>query len=202
MSYVFLKVSDRHEHRQNPTWFAVSEGRIETISVSNSYDQYGQNISASDAGDYLELASQKAVDLANEIDQNYGDVEYENDRPVRFTLLDCVTAYDDHDIFQKVIESLEEGVDYKLEETMFAGFNYHDGNNWQTISVDSIDDNHSHEIEDDEEMIARLNAALENAEFETAGVGTETHRHEDAVVTYSQFQCAWEYATITFDEQD
>jgi hypothetical protein len=200
MSYLFLKTSDHNEQLQNPTWFAVSEDRIEVMSVSVSYDDYGQKISASDAGDYLEILSQKAAEIAN-IEWNDQDAEGD-DFVKKFKVGDTISAYERTLEFDAILSLCEEGVDYKLEETQFSGFNYHDGHKWQTISVDSIDDNNSHEIEEDEEIIARLNAALENAEFESEGFGIETRRHEDAVVTYSQFQSAWEYATITFDEQD
>lgn len=201
--YTFLKSADRYEHRDNPMWWAVSSDRIESLAVSDSYDQFGQKISPSDAGDYLDLISDAAVSLANEIDANYGDVEYEDEaaRPIRFKLHSVVSAFDDHDIFSQIVEKLEEGRDYRLEETQFEGFNFWDGSNFKTIVVSSFDDNNTHEIEEDESIIARLNAALENGELVSEGFGTKTFRYQDAEIKYSQFQAAWEYAEITLDNE-
>jgi len=189
MAYVFLKSADSHEHRQNPVWWAVSADRIETMPVSSSYDRYGQKISASDAGDYLELLNQDAVDAAN----NAASVEFEAG--------DYVSAYEHAAAFNAVVNSCVRGIDYSLEETTFEGFTYWDGHNWQTVVVSSFDDNNTHEIEDDPETVARLNAALENAEFFAEGCGQKFCRFKDAEVTYSNLADRFEYAEITLDHE-
>ena len=199
MAYIFLKSADRHEHRNNPRWWAISEDRIETLDVSDSYDQFGQRISSSDAGDYLEILSQAAADVANQAyneDVEPGDEGFK----VAFEVGENVNAYDQCAVFDAIIESdLQDGVDYNLKCTQFDGFNYWDGSNWKTIVTNAPDGNETHEIEDDKGIIARLNEALENEEFVKEGFGTKTFRYKDAEITYSQFSSAWEYAEITLD---
>lgn len=199
MAYIFLKSADRSEHRDNPRWWAISKDRIETLNVSGSYDQFGQSISSRDAGDYLEIISQAAADVANET-WNEPDAEG-SDFVTRFKVGDNVSAYEYELEFDEIITQCEEGVDYKLERTKFSGFNYWNGSNWKTIVTSAPDGNETHEIESDEEIVARLNEAMENEEFIKEGFGTKTYRYKDAEITYSQFSSAWEYCEITLNNE-
>lgn len=202
MSYVFLKSADRHEHRQNPVWYAVSKDRIEMLNVSDAYDQYGQQISSSDAGDYIEILTQEAAQVANEVwNDPFANEDDPNSFLEKFTIGDYISAYDYRLEFDEVITQCKENVDYEIHKTQFEGFTYWDGHNWKSIVVSSIDDNNTHEIEDDEEIIFRLNTALENGEFVKDGFGTKTYRYKDAEITYSQFSSAWEYAEITLNNE-
>lgn len=196
MAHQFLKSA----YEFDGTYEAISENRIETLNVSDTYDQYGQKISASDAGDHLELLTETAVELAND---TWNEVDAEDeDYVVKFTIGDIVSAYENSDVYREITNNCEEEVDYNVFKSTCQGFNYWDGNNWRTIVTSSEDDGGvTHEIEDDEEIIARLEAAIENMEFEKEGFGTRTYRYADAIVVESQFSDAWEEYSITLDNE-
>lgn len=196
MAHQFLKSA----YEFDGNYEAISEGRIKTLNVSDTYDQYGQKISASDAGDHLELLTETAVKWANDT-WNEHDAEGE-DYVVKFQIGDIVSAYEHGMEYNKVVTQCEEEIDYNVFKSTCQGFNYWDGNNWRTIVTSSEDDSGvTHEIEDDEEIIARLEAAIENMEFEKEGFGTRTYRYADAIVVESQFSSAWEKYSITLDNE-
>lgn len=178
---IFLKTAYEFDGH----YLAIHADKIETLNVSDSYDNFGQKISASDAGDYLEINKDLAVEVDGELRQ--------------FSAGENVCAYDDRYAYDDLIRTFEDGEEITIFRTEFSGFNFWDGHNWKTVVVSSIDDQVTHEIEDDEEIIARLNEALENEEFESEGFGTKNYRYKDAKITYSQFSGAWEYADITLD---
>lgn len=183
MATIFLKL--QHDHDNEGKYFAIDESKIETLNVSDSYDQFGQKISASDAGDYLE------------INQDIEFVPDYQDESLKFEAGTNISAYEQGEDFDTIVNSFPGYI--TLHRTTFQGFNYWNGNNHRTVSVDSIDDSHSHEIETDETIIARLNEALENKEEHSAGPGTVTYRHKDVEIVKSNWQGHWEEYTITLD---
>lgn len=197
MAYLFLKTSDSHEHRANPVWYAIDESKIETLAVSSSYDQYGQRISSSDAGDYLSLDDSGAVQFANDV---YNEQEGNNDdeRENLFKVGQNILAFDNSQLFDALADETALGI--TTYRTEFSGFNYWDGHNWKTVSLDGWDtDSSTHTIETDETIIARLNEAIENKEWDRDEPGMEIYRFKDAEITDSAWQGTWEEYSITLD---
>lgn len=184
MATVFLKLA-YDEHREGK-YFAIEESKIETLNVSDSYDRHGQKISAGDAGDYLEILQ---------------DCEFENEEGEieTFEKGTNLSAYDNRTGFDTLVEKYEDGKEIRIHRTEFQGFNYHDGHNWRTVSVSTIDDDNEYEIEGDEEIIARLNEALENKEFHHETPGIKVYRHKDVEIKDSCWQGTWEDYTLTID---
>lgn len=196
MAYKFLKSA----YEFDGEYLAISEGRIETLNVSDTYDQFGQKVSSADAGDHLQLLSETAAKCANDT-WNEPDAEG-SEYVVKFKIGDVVSAYEHGMEYEEVITQCEEGADYNVVKSTCQGFNYWNGNNWRTIVTSSEDGGGvTHDIEDDEEIIARLEAAIENKEFEKEGFGTRTYRYADAIIVESQFSSAWEKYSITLDNE-
>jgi len=164
---------------------AISEDRIETLNVSDCYADYGQRISNSDAGDSLELLSERAVLIANG--------ESDEDDVNGHKIGDSIYAYDDSATFDLILEDklLKEGEDYSLNCDTCEGFTFWDGHNWQTITTSANNGEPSHSIVDDEELIKELNAAIENKEFEKEGFGRKIYTHDGWVVIDSYCQGEW-----------
>ncbi len=194
MATIFLKL--QHDHDNEGKYFAIDESKIETLNVSDSYDQFGQRIGPDDAGDYLELTSIEAAVLANDC---HNDIEGndDDDRENPYTAGMNIVAYENAELFDAVCDNPRLGV--VTHRTTFEGFNYWNGSNFRTLSLSSIDDSHSHEIETDEAIIARLNESLENMEEVSEGRGLTTYRYKDVEVIESHYAGAWEEYTITLD---
>ena len=177
-------------------YFAIDAEKIKEIPESDTYDRFGQPISAGEAGNYLELKTQKAVDVAN---QAYHDFHAEwDDTEVlqHFSIGDEILAYEDSNSYDSVVKSgtLEEGVDYDVTSTWVKGFNYWDGSNWKSIIVEREHtgrDNTSHQILDDQELIARLNEVIENKKFVKSGFGKEVYQSGNWEIVVSNFQGSW-----------
>lgn len=190
MATIFLKLANDHNNEKK--YFAIDETKIEELNVSDSYDQYGQRISTSDAGDYLEINETVTIETESDWIDEPNEIE-------TFEAGTNVTAFDQHEAFAALIEKYEDGKEVTLHETKFSGFNYWDGHNWRTVSVSSVDDSHEYEIETDETIVARLNEALENKEEYSTGPGTVTYRYKDIEIVESNWQGHWEEYTITLD---
>jgi len=208
MATIFLKLAN--DENREKKHFAIEESKMETLNVCESYDQYGQKIGPDDAGDYLEILTQEAADKANEIKNNFDDYDTtapddEAPKP-RFSIGDNVLAYNDRDIFLALVEEFEDEKEIRIHRTKFQGFVYHDGHNWRTVSVSTIDDDNEYELEGNEEIIARLNEALENKEEHSTGPGKVTYRYKDAEIVKSSWPGNWEQYTITlnndFEEEE
>lgn len=178
--YTFLKPANDFEG----VYYAIPSERIETINVSDTYDQYGQSVSAEDAGDYIEILSQECADSVNEeFDESYEVGTH-------------ISAFSEGNEFYHIESLFVEDVDYRVYRETIEGFNYWDGSNWKTIVVSG--DYPTHEIEEDEEIVKRLNDALENKQYVSDGFGIETYESDECVIELRQFSSAWETYTIEF----
>ena len=86
--------------------FAVGYNDFQKTYVCDIYNRNGQRISHDDAGSYLILWSDKAVNLMNTLDNQLGGEEW--------SMGDYVYAYDYHGLFWDFMENQDyvEGVDY------------------------------------------------------------------------------------------
>ena len=179
------------------------------MNVSDSYDSYGQQISAYDAGDYIVLKSQKAADIANAIDSGWDDDDEtieewlaENELPKTFEVGDAVSAFENQFEFNYIEKHCEEGKDYEMECETFEGFDYWDGHNFQTIVLKSETAPVEWEIEDDEEIIADLNAAIENMQWDKEVSGRDYYRCGSAQIAKSRWQGDWEKYSVNLKFYD
>jgi len=177
-------------------YFAIDAEKISEIPESDTYDRFGQSVSAGDAGNYLELKTQKAVEVAN-IAYHDSHAEWDDTEVLQhFSIGDEILAYEDSNSYDSVVKSgtLEEGVDYDVTSTWVKGFNYWDGHNWKTVVVEREHtgrDNTSHQILDDQELMAELNEAIENKKFVKSEFGKEKYQSDRWEIVVNNFQGSW-----------
>lgn len=178
-------------------YFAIDSAKIETLNVSDTYDQYGQNVSASDAGDSIELLSNSAVSIANG--------ESENDQNNGYEIGNIISAYDNGATFDLILDDklLKEGVDYNSYKETVKGFTYWDGHNWKTVTTQVENGEPTHEIVTDETLIAELNKAIEEKELEGEGFGRKIYKGNGFVIVDSFWEGTWsEYEIVPEDEYE
>jgi len=168
--YAFIKSKD--SERNNPILAISCE--IETLAMSDTYGNYGQKVSPSDAGDYCLLLTQNAVKVANEYNE-------QNDNENSYVIDDVINAYEDRYLYNNLSESCKEG-DLEFYKATLEGFNYYDGNNWATVSVDADFGETSHTFVKDEELIKKLNEAIESKEWVNDGFGTKTYQTDEFII--------------------
>lgn len=176
---VFIK--RRHDFTEQPYHYAVNAAEIKTLEVSSTYDQFGQLVSHEDAGDCIELVSEKAVRMANE---TRGEV---------FQVGDMFTAMEEN--FDDLLGELSEGEDYVKYFPTVEGFNYWDGNNNRSILVDGdgFEQDWEMEIESDKKTVASLKRICKSTErgdgLDDRGITTYTRRN--GVVKSSRWAGHW-----------
>lgn len=188
-NYLFLT----ENNNEGPSrYFAINPVIIETLNLSETYDQFGQTISHGDAGDSITLLTDKAVKIANDAYNEEFSAEESYDGYVnKYETGDFVSAYDFCECFDAVIEKSESGIDYEEDFTTVKGFTYWDGSNWKTITVEQNEYEPTHNVVD-EDLTKELNQAIENKSFETKGFGCEVSRGGDYAIIESQWQGSWD----------
>lgn len=199
--YMFL--TDNYSEGQD-IYYAIHESEIETLFVSHTYVN-GQLISDSDAGDYITINSENAVKIANDAYNEYyaDDADDEREYVEKFSIGDIISAYDFANVYSNVRSACEENIDYTDFRTTCRGFNYFDGNNWQTITVACEFGETSHKILDDKDLIHELNEAIEKREFEAEGFGKKIYTAGDYVVVDDYCQGKWaSYKVMTKEDYE
>lgn len=163
-------------------WLAISKGRIETLNVSDTYDN-GQIISNSDAGDSIMLISEKAVKLANDKFNEDNEDEYIN----KFEIGDYVYDYDFGNEFDAVQGNCIDGEDFIFYKSTVKGFNFWNGHNWDTITVAVEDGEPSHELNEDQELENELNQVIENMFFIEEKHGKRIFETDEYIIIESAF---------------
>lgn len=109
--------------------FAIDADKLQPMNLADAYDKYGQLWGHCDAGDYIEILSEKCADFMAQVGLE------------GWTIGDNFSAYDEAGIFDEILDSEElvEGSDYSLTQTQVTGFTYWDGHNWRSIVLDCAD---------------------------------------------------------------
>lgn len=200
-NYIFLTKN----FTEGPTiYFAIPADKIETLNLSDTYDQFGQIISSCDAGDSIELLSEKAVAIANKELENENE-GWENTEEDLYKIGAVISAYDSHHIYDTILEGLEkhciEGEDFNAYKETVKGCTYWNGHNWQTVTVSKDYGEPSHSIIDDENLVAELNEAIENKEFEKERFGIKIYKAGGYVIVDNYCQGAWASYELTTEEE-
>lgn len=218
-NYIFLK--DNNE--QGPTtYYAISKEKIEKLNVCDTYTDYGQLVGHYDAGDYSieNSASDAYRSCEKAIKEKFGvEATFTEEGIVKeIDGEEVPSSYDDeHDVdydvekanklFNLAIEIQDFIEEWRKENEVFntcEGFDYWDGHNWQTITVSSeLDGEPSHSIVDDENLVAELNKAIEEREFQSEGFGEKIYEGNGYKVIDSAFEGHWEsYMVIPVDQYE
>lgn len=187
--YIFLAKTEKYGDVE---YFAIPESNIEILNVCDTYGFYGQQVSSSEAGDFLSLSTQKAVDFANQAYHNNHNEENEEVKQ-KWSIGDYISAYDFSEFDEILKSSLKEGVDYSVTYTECKGFNFWDGSNWKTIMV--AHDNYNNfdwEVITDKSIIKRLRTAISKMKWHSKGPGYDFYKHGSVDITEFYWQGAWE----------
>jgi len=184
--YQFI-TANNEDNRIGLVYLAISQ-EIETLAMSDTYCNYGQQIGADDAGDSVELLTDAAVKVANDAyNEEYSHEDDYDEYINKYQIGDNVSAYDFWSVYQSIINSDLKYPDVEFHKSKLKGFNYWDGSNWATVSVDADFGETSHTLVEDEELIENLNKAIEEMEFVKEGSGTKTYKTDEYVIFTSQF---------------
>jgi hypothetical protein len=172
------------------TYFAIDSERIETLNVSDTYDQFGQRISSYDAGDYVEITNfEKFSELHPELVES-----------VRMSKDDILCFDGDSDVFFE-LEKIGEGDYFNFYFTECKGFNYWNGNNWRTIvSEHSGIEQPEWEIVEDKKLNKRLRTALGKKVEVGKGFAMIEYKHGKVSITKNLHAGAWEDFFLEIDE--
>ena len=168
------------------TLYIVEASNFETVAISDTYDQYGQKVEAGNAGDHLVILSEKAATIAAE------EAEKE------FAVNEIVAAFDNSTAYDAIVNHADtvEGTDYELYRDTCKAYNYWNGNNWRTISIQMDNAEPTHTQLSDEEA-APILAAYEAAEFpHEYQSGYKVSEQDGYTFTKSQFAGAFYSAEV------
>lgn len=183
-TYSFIKKANVEAGIENP-WLAINVDRIETLNVSDCYDSNGQQIDPYSAGDTLSLLTTAAVEVANKVSK-------EEDYDFTYNINEIISAPDGgpYDEIVKALEKSEliESTDYAFEKQTVKGFNYWNGHNWRTVAVESDNNEPEYELCDDQDLIDRMNKAIEECEYSSECRGFTYFEHPDFSIKKSAFQ--------------
>lgn len=184
--YVFLKKADDSED----VYYAIDPAKIETMNLCDTYDQFGQKLGHTDAGDYhpdnsyspayeecLKAVAEKFVVNTEGAMFRGDEIEFEDDPGNLKEIQAFVTAW------------IEENQNLETCE----GFTYWNGHNWQTIITACEQDSAiTHQVVDDE-TLAELAHAIESREFVKEAFGEKIYKSDNGYyVIDSYVQGAWE----------
>lgn len=174
MSYIFIKENTFGDNKEVP-FLAIPETSINNMNISDTWGDYGQTVSASDVGDSIELKTDLAVEIANEKAK-----ELELD--IIFSVGGFILSYVYDELYDFLIDNLNEHEDYVKYCSTCEGFNYWGGSNFKTITVSCEFGEPSHMLIDDEALISELNEAIEDSVFVCEGFGTKKYETEKYIV--------------------
>ena len=175
----------KSQHEENAKLLLVDIA-WEELNISDTYDNYGQRVSSSDAGDHIAIGKTFEEKFVNDDDE---EVELKEG--------DVISAYDNSELFDWIWEKTK-GKDNEYFEFHYqtvTGFNYWDGNNHKTIVIADSYNDPTHEVLEGEEYDQMI-AEYETAEKIKEGFGTETLLSKNFVYTVSNFSGAFEVATV------
>lgn len=202
-TYIFL--TEKDSNRQE--YFAISADRIETLNLHACYDQHGQEVGHYNAADYHfdNSESDAKINCLEAIAEKFG---------IDISPLDIVedgegyvVEHEDGEEIQR-IEEINVFVNEWLKEnqniTTVEGFTYWDGHNWQTIITDDGDypGIATHDVVDDEQLIAELNKAIEDREFVKEDFGKKIHEANGYTIISSLYASDWEAYCLVSDETE
>jgi hypothetical protein len=167
--------------------------------LHTAYGKYGQQVGHDNAGDCLEILTQDAAQIANDVynDQEGNEAdEYEH----KYNVGSIVSAYDNSTVFDSLLGN--EGVGAFI--TTAEGFTYWDGHNHRTIilSSDNPDFEGEWSVVEDDELIAELNAVINEMEFVGESTGVKSYKSPSGKwgIDDSCWQGTWAKYEITLME--
>jgi hypothetical protein len=176
------------------TYFAIDSDKIETLNVSDCYDNNGQQVGAYNASDYISLTSEDAEILNKWCNTNAEKLDDEEGTKYCFVQGDIIMGDDFRfDIFTGTISK------DSIMRTTCKGFTFWNGNNHKTITVSVEHGEPTHSIVTDEKLIEKLNNAIENKGEGASSFGQISYLFEDVSIVNSAYATSFATYEITFN---
>jgi len=187
------------------TYYAIDAEKIKEIPESDTYDRYGQQIGHEAAGDYHidnDYSSAKQ-DCIAAIEEKFGykvSIDYKNGVEVIENtetdewISEQIDPTEAGELISDINSFISEWGNENSTITALRGFNYWDGHNWKTVVVEREHtgrDNTSHQILDDQELIAELNEAIETSNRTIYEFGKEKYQSDNWEIVVNNFQGSW-----------
>ena len=190
-------IKKTNEEDEQVKYLAIGEERIKDMYLHDTYNDYGQLVGYTDAGDWSVLNHScdlyqdclKAIkeQFLNGLDTDY--IEINDDFSIYWFGWDL----DGNNISlseEKKTEIQNWIKEYEEKNSKYGecrGFNYHDGNNWESVIVyNEYGENTNYEEVTDEELIAELNEAIDKSSLHKEGAGHREYRYSEwSVISYS-----------------
>lgn len=166
----------------------MNENQFEIVALSDTYGNYGQKIERGDAGDYIQLLTQEAVDFANTHNEEGNNIN-------EFSIDDIISAYDDCQLVCDIIEYLN-SESYALTQEMVLAHTYWDGHNWKTITIEVETNEPSHVRVNSEKEKEILSEYFRFDDYNKDGAGLERANGEAYFFVRSNWQGSYELATV------
>lgn len=196
-TYKFIKPTETENGER--TYLAVTYAMIEKKPLADCYARYGQKVGNNNAGDYFQLHTQEACDVANAALTQNEDIEPKDpDFIVKFTPSDwtTVSAYEDTAAFDAIMEKFGDSSEHAtLEQVEEEVIEYWDGRNWRTkyLTGEAPD----YELVDDEELEVELNKAIHDMVATKEQGGFEYYESEKYFIHQSHWQGDFEIYQLT-----
>lgn len=190
MKNPFIFLVNKFNPESECMYFAIDSSRIETLNVSDTYDRWGQPISSYDAGDFVEITDFVKFSLQHpELVESMRMSE------------DDILCFDGHsDIFFE-LERIGEGDYFNFYFTECRGFNYWNGNNWQTILLEhSGIEEPEWKIVEDKNLNKRLRTALSKKVEVGKGFTMIEYKHGKVSIIKNLHAGAWEDFLLEINE--
>lgn len=184
MSYTFIK--KRFNDAYTPTPVLAISNEIETLNLADTYDDFGQQVGHSDAGDYSIHNSDYSDayhDMIKAVRESFSineDVEFDID-------VNDLTATEEIGVNAEELKSFCEK--WREDNETFntvKGFDHWDGHNWKTIVTEIEFGEASHDVVAENED--GMNTAIEDCEFIEDSHGKKYYDSEDFWVVKSAWQ--------------
>jgi len=188
--------------------YSIHESRIVDMYIHDTYNDSGQLVGHTDAGDWSVLNHGcdlyddclKAIkeQFLNGLETDY--IEIQDDFSIYWSGWDSdgnnvALSEDKKAEIRKWVKDYEEKNSYYGE---CRGFNYWDGRNSRTVVVSNeFDDFKSHELIDDKDLIKELNEAVSESEFYKEGPGYREYRYGKWSLICSQWEGHFEEFEIS-----
>lgn len=150
-------------------YLAVQQGCFTEIPHADCYAGcYGEEVDHDNADDVITILSENTLQVVfehlRETDEDLDDLE---DSEMPYQIGDYIRAYGDYELFMLVYDNqtLENGVDYDLEQVMVEAYTYHDGSNFRTVILNDAVNETAYESVDDETEF-EFNRVIDNMEFD------------------------------------
>jgi hypothetical protein len=193
-------------------YFSIPENQLEDMYIHNTYNDYGQLVGHTDAGDWsvLNHSCDLYTECINAIKEKFlngldtDDLEINDDFSVYWFGwdLDGLNVSLSEEKKAEIQNWIKEYEEKNSKYGECRGFNYWDGHNWRTVVVSNeFDDFRNYEVVDDEDLIKELNEAVEESEFYKEGPGYREYRYGKWSVISSNWQEHFEEFIISEIEE-